>query len=160
MAVCLLRFHAGELSCSLLYLQILIAVSNALRFLVFKPPWGNFRKFGLFVTVVAGGGGGYHVLVLAWEYPCPRYPLGKDLGSETWDQWTGVPPLPFLPRWQTHTCENSIFPILRMRAVRLNLVALWTQVVFKSNYWLAAMAFHAIIQYLFKTGGPRYVESF
>ena len=86
--------------------------------------------------------GGYLVLVLAGgrRYPCPwfgypsppastrtktGYPFGKDLGPETRGTPVGKdlgpetsdPGYPPYPCGQTHTCENSTSPILRLRAV-------------------------------------------
>ena len=64
------------------------------------------------------GGGGRSARPTAWRLtPSER----------TWDQWPGTmiqgPPPP--PCGQTHTCENSTFPILRMRAVKMTCTYCW-----------------------------------
>ena len=64
------------------------------------------------------GGGGYPSPVLAVGYPCPGVPppgLGYDT-EKIRDPWYPSPPPPRCG--QTDTCENSTFPILRMRAVK------------------------------------------
>ena len=102
----------------------------------YRPPRS---KYSLCCSVLGGGGrpqswlggggtpspdltGGYSSPVLV-RGPRTGAPTGQDWGTplpeRTWEQWPGQEPGTEVPPacGQTHTCENSTFPIFRMRAV-------------------------------------------
>ena len=76
--------------------------------------------------------GGYPSPILARGYPSPGWGTPPERTKDKWhgkETGTGVPPP---GSEQTDTCENSTFPILRMRAVAsfcLELLVLWRLII-------------------------------